>query len=216
MLLTSLMIVAEAAMTLHAFEALPPTEAGARALEGQEHGPIDKVERDLTPGAPPGTTEYLVYEKPLPVTGGCRRTKWKLSFSRRGSTDGPPTLSGAYRGSEVGLAKAGSCNAAAFVHLNPTVDQGEALLLLAEVDAIASDARDVEFACQSAINDELCRSPGNIREALRSLTPFAISPVGGTLELWLVKQRGGVVTKARFDPARHNTLVVQRAIPAPF
>jgi hypothetical protein len=214
----SLLLIAEsaAALTLPEFEAAPPMEAADRALEGLDHGPIAKVEPHDQPGSAPGVTEYRAYEQPVAVPGGCRRGAWSIAFSKRSNAESPATLSNRFVNREVGLAVAGSCEGAAFVHLNPGVDEPSALQLLSQISEIATGTREFEFDCRTQVRDPICDSPDSVREALRSETPFAVSPENGTIELWLSQVRGGIVTKVRFDPARRHRLQVEKEIPAPF
>ena len=211
-----LMAGAASLLDLEHFEALPPVEAAGLALEGLDHGLLTHVEPDDQRGLAPGVSVFSAFEQPVAVPGGCRRTVWTIRFSKRHDSPGPALLSSRHAAQGVGLAKAGACDGAAFVHLNPGVTEVEAFGLLARIEEIASGVASVAFECRTEVNDPVCDSPETIRAALRSETPFAISPANGTLELWLSKSRGGIVTAARLDPARPGTLVVEKRIPAPF
>jgi hypothetical protein len=216
--LASLLLFAEniAALPLPDFEALPLTEAAVRALEGREHGAIERVERTSGGMRPPNSTEFWAYEQPQAVAGGCRRTVWRLSFGRRADDPEPQRLGAILSMPEAALANDdGGCAGARFARVNGRIDR-DPLLVLQRLAEIAAGERPVEFACTAELDDRLCRSPEAIRQALASQAPFIVSHGDGVARVSLREGPGSLVTEVSFDLDAPRLVQVHKRIPAPF
>ena len=215
--LLALLLFADSApaLTLTQFEALPPADAAARALEGREHRQIAKVEPIPGHGAPPGIYEYRIVEQPFAVSGGCRRQVWRAKFSSGRNPREQAVLSELYAGTEVALSESASCDLATFAYLNPGTDPDRALLILRRLREIADGQLPAEFTCRSEIGPDICASPASIRQALMADAYLMSAPIGRRAEITLGSPNTPI-TQVSFDPLDPRTVQVVRTIPAPF
>ena len=212
----SLFLIAEgvATLTLPEFEAEPPIEAAERALEGVEHAPIAKVERQPA-GAMTGPTMtfYRAFEQPQPVPGGCRRTVWTFIFSGPPEPASPQVLVETRLQSEVGLASQDGCENAAFARALALEQQ--ALRALHRLGEIAAGQHPVEFDCSAELDDQVCRNAESIRSALASETALRVSQQGSVATIVLEPPRG-LQTWVMFDVDAPRRVSVRKRIPPPF
>jgi hypothetical protein len=215
--LASLLLLAEAgaALSLTQFEALPPLEAGVRALEGKAHRAIVKVEPVSASMAPPGIYEYRSLEEPVDVAGGCQRTRWTATFTSGRNPRDQAVLRDVHAGTEVALKRGASCELAAFAYLNPGSDADRALFALQQLREIAEGRRDAEFACRTESGPDICAGAQTIRQALQADPYLMTARKGETAEITLGSPTTRI-TRVSFDPRDPATVQVVRTIPAPF
>jgi hypothetical protein len=201
------------AITLSAFDALPPEAAGRAALAGRDHAPIVAVEPERTRALqPPGVRERYLVERARQTARGCVRNRWEATFHAT-SADGDPSLANVRPASEIALSRDGDCPAQGYASIGSDLSRDAAFDALAIVETLRS-GRTRAAVCKDATPSRLCDSPASIRNRLSAIAPWHVKRDEGDIIVWMGTP-GQPVTEIRYALADPSAVVIERRIPPP-
>lgn len=217
MLTAALMLMQSAkAPTLGAVEALPPFLAGELALQDEPHGQIVSVEKRQQIGLGlPYTVERQLVEQASFDGRGCIRVRWTAEFVLSPGQDwNSAWLNGKRRSVEIKDSKSKKCPAGQYVQLNEALDSDWHFGALSQLRQVQSGRRKVRFNCSDETSSNICESQKVTRGELAKLVPWLLTRKRDGV-LFVLGNRGGVVTTMEFDAANPSSVSVSRRVPAP-
>lgn len=211
-----LLLGAQAPLTLAEALALPPEQAGDRALAALEHGPIVSVERAPQGIGPPGLPTVIMREKVQQAALGCFRNGWSVIF--RFSYDRPEDdspVSKVFPRDEVMLGAFEACPEVGYTRVGSDLSAAQALAALDTLNQVVQRKKKPLIICKDETSTAFCRSNKTALRELGRIKPWLVTNQSGPVEIWLGTP-GQMITIVTFDKAADGALRIVRKIPAPF
>lgn len=215
LLVSILTQLAAASPTLAEALALPADVAGDRVLQDLDHGVVESVGRNTDIRlAPPGVVEVHLVERPALGRESCVRRRWTVWFRAEPGDHGHVANIREGSDKEIALTSSGSCPRDGYAHINPGLDQAQAIAALTALEGIRSGRSGLTLSCRDETASGLCEDDQSVRSELVRLPAWAVTREGEAVLIWL-GGGGFAVTEVRLDPHTPDRAEVSRRTPAP-
>lgn len=203
------------APTLAEVERMGPERVGETVLGALAKGPVvDAFRKREVYITAPGQTDYELVEAAEPVSGGCVRRRWTVTFQAKPGQE-PEDGVVVRKRFETEVARKGlSCEAADYAVVDHGLAPDRALRLLQALDRLGTGKDRARFDC-SAEFSALCARPETARTALRATPVWKVSESDGLAQFDMGEWRSTYVS-VRLSPGRPARVSIFRSTPPPF